>query len=150
MMAYRVADTQIWNVTGSGPTVAEAFAAEGIYFTKAEKDRTRNYAEIVSRLSGEGTPTPQGYNTDRPMLFISTACQHTWRTLPSLVLDPIQPDKGPSEKNAEDHAYDALAYLCRSRPWVQEQHEWEEMNMDEEDRIIEKPPYSYVESGRVH
>lgn len=116
---YRVADTEIWAVHG-GPNVAEMFAAAGIYWQKAQKDRARNYAEVISRLAGEGDFDSTGRSTNRPMFFVSSACTHWWRTVPTLLADSLEPEKGPATKNTEDHHYDQTAYGLRSRPWIDE------------------------------
>jgi hypothetical protein len=42
---------------------------------------------------------------------------HFWRTVPPLLLDELEPNKGPANKQ-EDHVYDTLAYACRSRPFT--------------------------------
>jgi len=118
-IAYRVADTEIWAQHG-GPTVAEMFAEYDIFWTKAQKDRVRNYQQIISRLAGEGDFDPTGRMTNRPMFFVAVNCVHWWRTVPTLLMDPLEPEKGPTTKNCEDHAYDETAYALRSRPWIAE------------------------------
>ncbi len=124
-LAYRVADTEIWAQHG-GPCVAEMFTEAGVYFTKARKDRARNYAEILARLAGDGEFSPEGIMTDRPMFFVTKNCVHWWRTCPTLMIDPHEPEKGPETKSSEDHHFDQTAYALRSRPWVQEEADLED------------------------
>lgn len=125
---YRVADTEIWSQHG-GPCVAEMFSEHGIHFIRAKKDRIRNYGEVIARLAGEGEWLPGGRMSDRPMFFVTANCLHWWRTVPILELDPLEPEKGPGTKNAEDHCYDETAYGLRSRPYIPDYVDDEGENM---------------------
>ncbi len=147
---YRVADTELWAQHG-GPCNAELFAERGIYWSKAKKDRARNYQEFLTRLCGDGVMTPDGLNSDRPMLFVSSQCLHWWRTVPALLIDPLHPDRGwANDPSAEDHAADATAYGLRSRPWVMDEAAYDELHMrdaDDDDYkpvMDYRPPYSAV------
>jgi hypothetical protein len=106
---YRVGDSAMWAQT-DGPSPQEnMYTATGGKFIlrQAQKDREMNYIEVRQRLIGE-----EGH----PMLFFMEDLHHTWRTLPGLQLDETNPEKGPDSKQ-EDHLWDAVAYLSRSRPF---------------------------------
>lgn len=112
---YRIADTQLWS-KNDGPSMAQRMfdATKGSFNPrKAEKDRQANYAEICNRLKGE----LQDDETFEPMFFATDNCLNFWRTVPPLILDEVQPEKGPDEKQ-ELHSYDMLAYGLMSRPFV--------------------------------
>lgn len=51
------------------------------------------------------------------MFYITENCAHFWRTMPSLVLDDLQPEKGPDE-HQELHVYDEVSYSLTSYPYV--------------------------------
>lgn len=112
---YRIADTQLWS-KNDGPSMAERmFAATNGAFNPAPatKDRQANYAEFCNRLRGELTDK----NSYTPMFYITENCQHFWRTVPPLILDELNPEKGP-EEHQENHMYDMCAYSLMSRPFV--------------------------------
>lgn len=114
-MDYRVADTQLW-AKNDGPSMAERmFEATkgGFNPRKAIKDRQANYNEFCNRLKGVELED----ETWCPMFFITENCLNFWRTVPTLILDEINPEKGPDEKQ-ELHAYDQAAYGLASRPFV--------------------------------
>lgn len=118
-MDYRVGDSEMWS-KHDGPSTAERMyeATDGRFsMRKAVKDRKQNYSEILARLAGDDRYMIDGSEGDFPMLFITSNCEHWWRTVPVLVLDPNDPEKGPDTK-MEDHPYDDTSYACRSRPYV--------------------------------
>ncbi len=123
VMDYRVADYQMWSQT-DGPTPAEKMLRGGILLQKAQKDRKINYEEILSRLSGSPTYRDDGKSEDHPMFYVTSNCSQFWRTIPSLILDTTDPDKGPGITPAqEDHVYDEMSYALRSRPFVTSAHD---------------------------
>ena len=71
------------------------------------------------------------------MLFITANCLQFWRTVPVLTADEHDPEKGPDTK-LEDHAYDDLAYACRSRPFVTTQQDRYEEEFGEQIRQARK------------
>lgn len=117
-MDYRIGDTEMWAQRG-GPSVAEWFLnTDGrLILRKSQKDRKRNYSEVLARLSGSPNHLEDGSVSEDPMFFITADCAHFWRTCSSLVLDEVDPEKGPDTK-LEDHVYDEVAYALRSRPFV--------------------------------
>jgi len=75
---------------------------------QSHKDRQANYHEMRIRLKGE-----EGY----PMFFITANCTHFWRTVPDLILDEREPEKG-ADSRQEDHILDAVLYGLASRPII--------------------------------
>ncbi len=117
-MDYRVADYQMWSQT-DGPTPQEKMMRNGVLLRKAIKDRKINYEEFLSRLAGSPTYREDGATEDHPMFFITENCTQFWRTVPSLVLDTTDPDKGVGNTPAqEDHVADEVSYALRSRPFI--------------------------------
>lgn len=107
----RIADSAMWAKV-DGPSVAENMmrvrSADGrrLVLTQSVKDRTANYQEVRRRIAGED---------GRPMFYATSNCVHFWRTVPSLQLDELNPEKGP-DSSQEDHVYDQLSYVMMSRP----------------------------------
>lgn len=119
-MDYRIADTGIWAKNDGMSTFERMFNAsrddKGTALfnpRQSEKDRMASYNEICARLKGDEI----GKDAFRPMFYVTSNCTNWWRTVPSLVLDEINPEKGPDEKQ-ELHAYDETAYALMSRPYV--------------------------------
>lgn len=116
-MDYRVGDTDMWADRGARSVQEIMEETEPtIVLRKAKKDRTHNYAEMVSRLAGNPSYREDGEEDD-PMFFCTSNCIHFWRTVPTLTLDETDPEKGPAT-DGEDHVYDEVAYACRSREYV--------------------------------
>lgn len=115
---YRVGDSQMWAKT-DGPSVAERMASVDprLVMRKSVKDRKAAYTEILARLAGNPSFTEDGSKGDYPMLYVTADCKQFWRTVPVLTLDETDPEKGPDTK-LEDHVYDEVVYLLRSRPYV--------------------------------
>lgn len=122
-MDFRVGDSAMW-AQFDGPSVAERMLAGGVPLSPSKKDRKAGYAEVRARLAGNRSLAHDGKQGEFPMLFATADCKNFWRTLPSLVLDETDPEKGPAE-DQENHVYDELAYALRHRPWVStEQHRY--------------------------
>lgn len=114
-MDYRVADTAMW-AKNDGMSIFERMfkATKGKFNPRQSiKDRQAGYSELNSRLKGE--EIEKGLFI--PMLFVTSNCTHWWRTVPPLVLDDLQPEKGP-DSDQEDHCYDETVYGCMSRPFI--------------------------------
>lgn len=99
--------------TNGGPSIAETFARNGIWWHRADNRRVQGvgaiggWDQVRNRLIGED---------EVPRLFIMDCCVHTIRTLPTLPSDPDKPDD--IDTDAEDHAADALRYGCMARPYT--------------------------------
>ena len=83
-MAYRIADSSIWNVDG-GPSIGETFNKHRVIMRPAPKgkgSRHNGYVEVRNRIAGG----PEG-----PMLYATRNCHDGfWRTMPDLVMDEHQ------------------------------------------------------------
>lgn len=108
----RVADSAMWAQV-DGPSVAENMMSvrwneRRLVLSQAVKNRRDNYQEVRRRVAGID---------NRPLFYATSDCTHFWRTVPSLSLDTLNPEKGPDTKQ-EDHWYDCLSYVCMSRPMI--------------------------------
>lgn len=129
---YRIADTEMWANRG-GPSSMEwmeSVSPGKLAFRKSQKDRRRNYQEIIARLAGSPRFLTNGKKATDPMVFITSNCFHFWRTIPALLLDDLEPEKGPGTKG-EDHVYDEFAYALRSRPFVTTELDREDADYDD-------------------
>lgn len=109
-MDYRVGDSQMW-ATDNGPSVmTDMMESSGnrLFFYKCKKNRIANYQRVRSKIEGM-----DGF----PGFYVTESCTHFWRTVPTLQLDELNPDKGPDTK-AEDHIYDVVAYAFSTKPQV--------------------------------
>ncbi len=95
-------DPAIWQKTGhDGPSLAEVFASEGVYLTRADNARLEGKMQVHLRLKEH-------------KIKIFKACTNLIRTLPALTYDKHNVEDVDTEQ--EDHLYDALRYLLMSRP----------------------------------
>jgi hypothetical protein len=110
---YCVIDPSAFAQNG-GPSIAERMGLRGVYSKAADNRRVATlgaiggWDQVRQRLQGED---------DKPMLYITSTCQHLIRTLPVMQHDEDHPEDLNSD--GEDHAVDALRYGCMSRPWTQ-------------------------------
>ena len=104
----RVADPQMWaSQDGPSPQQNMRSATSGVFVLRqGRRDRKANYTEVINRLVGE----PDEHGVVRPMFYVTANCRHFWRTVPGLVLDTLEPDKGPSTRTQEDHIYDEVGF----------------------------------------
>jgi hypothetical protein len=127
---YRIADSAMW-AQHDGPSAAENMMAgfdlagnKTPFMEKSRKDRTANYLEMRNRIAA---------GEDQPGFYVTSNCEHFWRTVPELQLDQRDPEKGP-DSDQEDHVYDECAYSLVSRPQA-----WTELGRDS---------YAYDEAQR--
>lgn len=114
-MDYRIADSQLW-AKNDGPSMADRMheATKGEFSPRpCTKDRQAGYAELCNRLKGE----VQDDGKFLPMFYVTENCFNWWRTVPSLILDDMHPEKGPDEAQ-ELHSYDATVYGLVSWPYT--------------------------------
>lgn len=97
---------------GGGPSVIEAFASEGVYWSKAKNDRISGKMALHERLRYDGTKPDEWPG----LVFITEECPHAIRTIPAVTYDEHIPEDVDTE--GEDHAYDTIRYFCMSRPWA--------------------------------
>ena len=117
---YAVLDSACWAKIGvTGPTVAEEintvlYKAGRMGFAQSSKGREQGAEQVKLRLAGYKNKT----GIIAPALRFFKTCYHSIRTIPMLTHDKHQPEK--VDTTGEDHAYDALAYGCLSRPYAPE------------------------------
>ena len=131
VMDFRVADWSIRSET-DGPSVAENLmdADSRLVFIAGKKDRKAKYQEIISRLAGNPKFMEEGTRFV-PMFYVTANCVAFWRTVPTLVLDDTDPEKGPDTRQ-EDHVYDEVGDALRSRPFVTSKEDrWDIEHPDE-------------------
>lgn len=107
-MDYRVGDSAMW-AKHDGPSIQEKMwrASNGLYrMRQSIKDRSNNYNEMRSYIQGID---------DVPFFYATESALHFWRTVPTLQLDHLHPEKGP-DTNQEDHIFDCVSYAIASRP----------------------------------
>lgn len=104
---YGAADPSIFARDG-GPSIMETFAANGVFWRRADNKRIAGWAEMRRRLVGSG---------GRPLLYFLACCDDSIRTIPTLQVDEVDPEDLDTE--GEDHAGDETRYACMSRPWIE-------------------------------
>ena len=97
------------------------------------KDRRRNFEEVLARLDGEEYQLSSDGETQKiPMVFITENCVEFWATVPGLMIDNVDPEKGPGLNPVqEDHVYDEFAYALRSRPYRTTEQDRVDMEREE-------------------
>lgn len=98
-----------------GPSIAERMSARRTIFIPADNTRTGTRGALGGwdllrqRLKGDN---------GIPMLYFTTSCPATIRTLPALQHDPQRIEDVDTHGN--DHCGDETRYACSARPWVRE------------------------------
>jgi len=105
-MYYTVLDASCWNRTGTGPSIAETMIRSGVRWTPSDRNRLAGKMEVHRRL--QENPV-----TKEPRIKILSTCTHLIRTLSSLPLSKTNTED--VDTKADDHAYDALRYMCMTR-----------------------------------
>ena len=107
-----VADPSIFSHEG-GPSINDQFSNvfakyKHPNFRAADNDRISGWSQIRQRLIAKP-----------PLLYIFASCPYLIETLPALTIDKRKAEDADSSGN--DHACDALRYLCKERliesPW---------------------------------
>jgi hypothetical protein len=120
-ITYRVADPACWSPTMRknqiiGPSFAEDATRHGLYFLKADNDRTRGLQQIHQRLQMDHETDANGETIrEWPRMVIFNNLLHWWRNMTQLRhdekdIEAVETDFQP------DHHYDCTRYLCMSRP----------------------------------
>jgi hypothetical protein len=119
----RIADPSIWgkhpafrNKEARGPTIQQDFADEGVIFTKADNDRIAGKQQVHRRLKTEIEVDEETGEViaQTAQLRIANSCKNFWKTVPMLREDQKNPDDVNTDQH--DHIYDAVRYMCMSRP----------------------------------
>ena len=100
-----VLDESCFSRTGHGLSIAESMNRLNLRFMASNRDRLAGKIEMHKRLGDN--------DLDEPRLRIFNNCKHLIRTLPTLPLSKTNPED--VDTKADDHAYDALRYMCMTR-----------------------------------
>ena len=101
---YGIADTAIFNHE-SGPSIAEEFEQQDVFFDRADKNRLPGKMQCHYRLS---------FDEDGiPMFYTFNTCKNFIRTIPTLLYSAT--DVEDVDTHMEDHAYDEWRYICQAR-----------------------------------
>jgi phage terminase large subunit len=106
---YTVADGHMFDRTGTGETMAETSARNGVALLRADNSKGSR-PQGWQRLRHWLTDAPDG----KPWLIIHPGCGYLVRTLPALVGDDTNPDDVNTQ--GDDHGADAIRYGVMSRP----------------------------------
>ena len=101
-IGYRTADPSVWRSDG-GPSVAERFATNGIFWERGVNDRQLGCTSMYARLKNG-------------LMYVMDSCQHFVRTVPTVETDEKKPEE--YKKAGEDHVADEARYASASRPEV--------------------------------
>lgn len=102
---FSIADTAIFNHE-SGPSIAEQFEEQNVYFDKADKHRLPGLMQCHYRLNMD--------EEGLPMFYVFNTCKHFIRTIPALLYS--ETDVEDVDTKMEDHIYDEWRYVCMARP----------------------------------
>ena len=100
-----VLDESCFSRTGHGLSIAESMNRLNLRFMASNRDRLAGKIEMHKRLGDN--------DLGEPRLRIFNNCKHLIRTLPTLPLSKTNPED--VDTKADDHAYDALRYMCMTR-----------------------------------
>lgn len=105
-IVMRVAGGDILEKRGTGPSIFEIFAAEGIHFQRADMRRINGWIQVRERLIGKD---------GKPLIYWTTETQDGLELLGNLQHDP----NNPSDVAAgDDHEGDLIRYMAMARPFV--------------------------------
>ena len=107
LMQISVLDGACWSKHGTGPSIAETMIRNGTRWIPADKNRIPGKIQLHRRLAVDE-------RTDEPKLKIFSTCTNLIRTLPTIPLSKTNSED--VDTKADDHAYDALRYMCMTRP----------------------------------
>ena len=98
---YAIADTAIFNHE-SGPSIADQFEEQQVYFDRADKHRLPGLMQCHYRLNFD--------EDGLPMFYVFNTCKHFIRTIPALLYS--ETDVEDVDTKMEDHIYDEWRYVC--------------------------------------
>lgn len=101
-----VVDWSVFNRQGYQNTIGSILNSAGLKLRPANKDRKAGKVQIHERLSTR--------NSARPALQFFSTCTNTIRELTTIPLKDNDPED--VDTNVDDHAYDALRYMCMDVP----------------------------------
>lgn len=99
-----------------GVTIHEDMSTEGVYFIKADNDRTHGKMQVHKRmkLDIEVDQATGEVLDERPTLKVFNSCKGFWRCMPQMREDPRNSEDVDTDQ--EDHIYDEFRYMCMARP----------------------------------
>lgn len=100
-----IADPAIWQTDG-GPSIAETFSRNMVYFTPADHQRIPGWMQIHYRLHFD--------ENGIPMMYVFNTCKDFIRTIPLLQYDEHKVED--LDTSQEDHIADETRYMCMARP----------------------------------
>ena len=143
-----VAPPDLWNRRqDTGRSVAEAFAASGIYLTKAKNERVAGWLDLKEWLKPIDAPEQSGIgilNGKTAKLHIFSNCTNLAESLPNLVYDEKNPSDCANEPHEYTHGPDAIRYFVASRPFAAKPVQQEE---DERPRTYQNQVQSFLNYG---
>ena len=101
---YGIADTAIFKHE-SGPSIAEEFEEQNVFFSKSDKNRLPGKMQCHYRLSFD--------EDGLPMFYVFNTCKSFIRTIPTLLYSETDPED--VDTSMEDHIYDSWRYICQER-----------------------------------
>lgn len=107
----RVGDPAMWAKTGTAPSVATAYANEGVRLEPAQNDRVIGWQRVHTYLGDmPACPIHRAQGLEYcPRLHVFESCINTTRTLPALPFDQRRAED--LDTHAEDHLADAARYV---------------------------------------
>ena len=96
------ADSAIFT-SDNGRSIADDMAAQGVSWTRANKDRCNGWEVMRNRFRNAAT-------REGPGLFTFSTCKQFIRTVPALPRDPV--DMDDVDTDSEDHIGDEARYRC--------------------------------------
>ncbi len=113
LITSRVLSPDAFDKRGNpGPTVAEAFSNEGVYFRRADNDRLNGLWQCHLRLAIP--PQPEEGPPVYPMFRVFETCTQFIRIITAIGHDEHNPED--VNKKCEDHPYEGWRYGMMSRP----------------------------------
>ena len=105
-MYASVLDKSCWNRIAGAPSVAQTMIEKGIRWLPSNSDRLSGKLELHKRLQ-------LNEDSGEARLKIFENCTNIIRTLPAIPLSRTNSED--VDTRSEDHAYDALRYMCMLR-----------------------------------
>lgn len=107
-ISIRVAGGDILEARGTGESLHEIFAKEGIFFQRADSRRDSGWAQVRERLIGKA---------GQPAIYWFPEAAEDLETIGNLQHDKNNPNDCAA---GDDHDADRVRYLCMSRPYVRD------------------------------
>ena len=109
----RLAPPDLWNRRqDTGRSVADIFASQGLYLTKASNDRVAGWLEMKEWLH----PTENELGKMQPGLQVFENCKNLIKSIPALQYDQRNPSDCATEPHEFTHGPDAIRYFLAGRP----------------------------------